>query len=627
MMIFSKKSKINIFILIAVCIFAGTIYYLIERKVYIFEGLAGPATSSVLYTSEETSFDRYAKGAESRMAILLTDPEAPWLGLAHGLKSIGVPFTITTDYKWALKHRIVCVYPIISGRALTVEALKALAKFPREGGTLVGFNVLGGGLNETFGFTKALPSRKHSVVHINTDTPLTSVFTEPEEQKIILLRKDKTDIVRKNKMGTYSYSEPVVTPLAVYEDGSAAITIKHYAEGKAYAFGIDIGHLFLKGYNSIAEGMILQYVNGYDPTIDTVLRLLKNMYHTAVPYGITLHTVPFNKSLSVMITHDVDYSQSIGNALVYAQYEKNQGIRATYFIQTKYIRDWNDEIFFTEDNTNVVTQLEQWGMEVASHSVSHAVKFSDFPMGSGEEQYPDYRPVVKARLQSEEGTILGELRVSKFLLESFLGESTVLSFRPGHLSNPRSLPEALYSTGYLYSSSVTSNKSLTHLPFQLNYSRSFTQEIPIYEFSITVEDEHLPKMGERLPQAIDLAEKISRYGGIFVVLMHPDMFDHKLDFLKGIIPAVRDFSHFATVAEFGRWWSARDRIDVDVFPDGKSLDLRLIIPEKIQGITFQLPEGYQYISSIPGRVNITQSGSRLILDEVEGTVNLTLHSL
>lgn len=59
--------------------------------------------------------------------------------------------------------------------------------------------------------------------------------------------------------------------------------------------------------------------------------------------------------------------------------------------------------------------------------------FSQFPMGTGTEQYPSYTPFVKARNVAYNGTILGELRISKFLLEHFSGQ-TLVSFRPGQLS-------------------------------------------------------------------------------------------------------------------------------------------------------------------------------------------------
>ena len=59
------------------------------------------------------------------------------------------------------------------------------------------------------------------------------------------------------------------------------------------------------------------------------------------------------------------------------------------------------------------------------------------------------------------------------------------SFRPGGLRNPYFLPQALESVGYKYSSSVTANNSLTHLPFELNYSRETDSETNIFEFPVT----------------------------------------------------------------------------------------------------------------------------------------------
>jgi len=92
----------------------------------------------------------YGHGTTSRLAILLTDPDSSWLGLTHGLKSIGIPFKITRDVQEALRHNVVLVYPVISGKVLSPEALRRLAEYPRAGGTLIGVQVLGGGLNQVF---------------------------------------------------------------------------------------------------------------------------------------------------------------------------------------------------------------------------------------------------------------------------------------------------------------------------------------------------------------------------------------------------------------------------------------------------------------------------------------------
>ena len=35
----------------------------------------------------------------------------------------------------------------------------------------------------------------------------------------------------------------------------------------------------------------------------------------------------------------------------------------------------------------------------------------------------------------------------------------------------------------------------------------------VFEFPVTVEDEELPKLGDRVPEAVELARQIGRYGG------------------------------------------------------------------------------------------------------------------
>ena len=185
-------------------------------------------------------------------------------------------------------------------------------------------------------------------------------------------------------------------------------------------------------------------------------------------------------------------------------------------------------------------------------------------MGTGTEQYPSYLPYVKSRNVAYNGSVLGELRVSKFLIEHFSPGNTVVSFRPGELSNPPTLPQALLSGGYRFSSSATANNSLTHLPYQLTHDRGVEAEVDIFEFPVTLEDEELPELGSRLPQAIELARQIGRYGGTFVVLIHPNILGHKFDFERRFTAAVHDRAWFGSVGQFGQWWATRNRIDVDV---------------------------------------------------------------
>ena len=52
-----------------------------------------------------------------------------------------------------------------------------------------------------------------------------------------------------------------------------------------------------------------------------------------------------------------------------------------------------------------------------------------------------YDKFVQDQEHTVDGSILGELRVSRFLLEQLLPKLHITSFRPGHLENPYQLPQ------------------------------------------------------------------------------------------------------------------------------------------------------------------------------------------
>lgn len=74
------------------------------------------------------------------------------------MKSIGIPFLITTDVQEAAQHDVVLVYPTISGSILSRDESRMLADIPRREGTLIGISVLGG-LQEIIGLEmRSLPA-------------------------------------------------------------------------------------------------------------------------------------------------------------------------------------------------------------------------------------------------------------------------------------------------------------------------------------------------------------------------------------------------------------------------------------------------------------------------------------
>jgi hypothetical protein len=587
-------------------------------SLYLFEGLQGPAKESVLKPPVNARWQDYESGSDTHLAILLTDPASAWMGLAQGFRNAGIPFVITQDTQRALRHRVVLVYPTISGKALSADALQALARHPAQGGTLIGFDVEGGGLQEVFGFSQLVPSSNRHAVTFDTHHPLATSFTHERERTVRFAAQAAAT-------GSVAYTN-VSHAVARFDDGAVAMTSHQTGPGRAYALGIDLGALMLTGFNNREEGISRSYVNEYEPALDVWLRLFRQIYMEGEPLAVTVSTVPQGQPLSVVLSHDIDYSRSLHNAPDYAKFEASQGVSATYFIQTKYIRDWNDEIFFNLDGLPDLRALLQYKMEVASHSVAHSQVFNKAALGDGHEAYPDYKPFVHDKARTDGLSVFGELRVSKFLLEHFLQGYTVRSFRPGHLKDPYTLPQALEATGYHYSSSVTANNSLTHLPFRLTHGREGLALTPIYEFPVSIEDEALPRLGDRVPQALALAANLARYGGLMMVLIHTDIKDHKLDFEKAFVSALHDKAWFGTLRTFGDFWAARDQLQLGIASDKEGAHLTLIAPAPIDGLTFQLPHACVVKQVVPATLAWKQRERLLILEHLHGQAKINMTS-
>ena len=610
----SRSIKLFIGLILLALLVVG-IWHLASDRTFRFPGLVGPAQTSVLRPERPTPIAAFTGGAPSRLAVLLTDKDSSWLGLVHGLKSFGIPFTVTEDFQEAFKHRVVMVYPVVSGKSMSAEALSALSSFTAGGGTLIATNVLGGGVNALFGFSEATASTAHTQLSFGNSNAFMTRYFGTSEQKVPF-----GSVVQRR--GSYSYTKPTGAVLASYEDGTPALIARDTGAGRTYALGLDIGSLSLLGHNNRQEDVNTSYVNTFAPGMDVLYLWLKDVYQQREADAVVLATVPDGKRLSILLTHDVDFTQSINNAITYAQYQKGQGAAATYFIQTKYVRDWNDDVFFNLNGAARSRQLKDLGMEVASHSVAHSVVFSKLPAGTGKETYPRYEPFVESRKEIRNATVMGELRVSKYLLEATVPGLLVTSFRPGHLENPDILPQALEATGYRFSSSTTANNALTHMPFRLNYDHHSAEETGVFEFPITIEDEAPPMMGSRLQQAIEVAEKIQRYGGLFVVLTHPNILDHKFEFTRGLIERMKPKAWFGTLGAFGQWWSARDRVTVDVRNVNGLKTLTLLAPETVTGLTMELPAGWRLNRPKGADEALVQVDRQLFLPPFKGELQL-----
>lgn len=594
----------------------GDVSTIDKDRVYRFKDVQGPEGLSVLPERHATSWRRYQYPGHYGIGILLTDTNSAWLGLVHGFKSMGIPFSLYTSADSALAHRVVMVYPLVSGKVMRPGDLKKLADVPAHGGALIGVNVLGG-LNDEFGIGGATASRQRfRVMMRDSGSPLLKEFTDAREKEISL--GSARDF--KQTVGTYAYQKPLTSPLLSYETGEACLTQYHYkGGGKAFALGIDLGEFILRSQNERGYNAQRSYVNSYEPSADVLLRILKNIYAQCDENAVFIGTVPDGKPLSLCLTHDIDFTRSIINARKYAEMEASKQVKATYFIQTKYIRDWNDDVFFNDTGVACVNDVAARGMEIGSHSVAHSHAFSKFKMGTGHEMYPAYAPFVAGRDSALNATILGELRVSKFLLEKLVKQAHVVSFRSGHLSYPFSLPQALAATGYQYSSCVTANNVLSHLPYQMMYNREYDEEMDLFEFPVTIEDEELPRLDQRLDKALSLARQIAGYGGFMNVLIHTDTLAYKLAFESALIDSLKGKAWIGTLQEYADWWRARNSVHMEVSVKNGHHVLTLYSAGPVSRLALEVPAHWHCLGTGP---NVVQDGRKILVKHFDKKLSI-----
>ena len=90
--------------------------------------------------------------------------------------------------------------------------------------------------------------------------------------------------------------------------------------------------------------------------------------------------------------------------------------------------------------------------------MSHAKQFRFFQLGDLSVNSANYQPL-------KEKTILGEVKVSKELLDQDIPGQRTVGFRAGELAYPPQLLTALSAAGYLYDSSFSANNILSNYPF------------------------------------------------------------------------------------------------------------------------------------------------------------------
>ena len=466
------------------------------------------------------------------------------------------------------------------------KSLEFIQEYVKNGGTIVSDSGFLGYLDEDdedfdftkfFGLKRVIPTQKHTEL-ILAKSPYFKYFNRPEEKEYRLASSP-------GKIWSNTLVLKDAKALAFYEDNSVAISSRRFGKGEIILLGLHLYDLRFRNLVGRDFNANRVYINHFEPFSDFVPLFLKGLYQKRLKRGFTLSTAPKSYRATVMITHDVDFVDSIVNMKKFYDLERKEGVLATYNIWTKYLKDDKDVPFFYSKYLGNLLEAQKLGFEMGSHTVEHSANFDKFPKGTCKEFYPLYRPFsISYTKDSGNPTVCGELKVSKELLLG-AGIKKVVTFRSGELLYNKVLPEVMERFGYRYSSCLSAEDILSYFPYRYMYDY-YTLRRPskIWEFPLVYEDEKLPPLIFRVDQALELVNKIAENGGMFPVLIHPDLTWWKLKnfdllFLKKFLEGLpKDVGAF-TMGAYGEFWDYRDRVVFHYNITPKSVEVTLWSPK------------------------------------------------
>jgi hypothetical protein len=219
---------------------------------------------------------------------------------------------------------------------------------------------------------------------------------------------------------------------------------------------------------------------------------------------------------------------------------------------------------------------------------------------------------------------MGEVRVTKELLDGAIPGHRTIFFRAGHLRFPPTLAEALVRCGYEFDSSFTAPDVMSNFPYVLTFDRDFADESPIYEFPVTIEDEESPPLGERIGKALEVIQANADNGAVNVVMIHTDDAKSKLMAEEALLNQLPPDIAVSDMLSFARFWRARDHLKWAVLPAGTPAQILLKArsDEAVGGLTVEFARN---IASVQGGAQVLENRHRLILPDLEPGKEVSLH--
>ncbi len=483
----------------------------------------------------------------------------------QGLRAVGVPAVIAPTIAEAVKYRIVILAGAPSPGAIAPDDISRLGTYASSGGVLIGEALTDPKLFDIFGIAATSERTDRSAIDwVAKDDETIADLDRPSERHVDI------DDRYGSAFRTVGYADQKSADvLARFDDGTAAV-IRNCAKdgGSVYALGARLTDLVTRHHEGARWSAKAEYQNAFDTSADGWLLWLRGVYRAHIDGGVTMSTTPAGKRFAVLPTLSLNFSVGVGPTTDYVREAADRKITPTVFVWTKVVTDWLDVAFFSDSGPfdDVMQKVKAQGAEIAAQTVAHSPVFDKLPMGTGTESFPSYQPFVASKTLTTGASVLGEIRVSRQLIQSRLNPR-MTSFRAGYLLTTPRLAVAEEAAGIRDDSSTTQGWVGGALPFSIPRFDG-TGYADVTTFPVVVEDERGARIDQRLDEARDLIAANGDNGAPSVILFHPNGWDWKLKAWDKLLMDIPSDAWTGTVQRFGDFWQDRGRAALVTSPSG-----------------------------------------------------------
>lgn len=499
------------------------------------------------------------------------------LALERIFSIMGIPCDVLTSPVRLTDYRVVYTAGALLNTTVTPDLSNGLFDFVEGGGILISAGEVGSVVYPLFGITSQTPGRRRYRLSFVAKDPSLAFIDHPREQTISLGNGERhlfDDVIWTHG----SFLSADAAALGVFEDGSAGFSFHPYGRGRAYLLGMSYTDSVLLPQIGGSYNAERQYVNGFEPSADVIMLIIKGTYEAACSPSVCLSTLPYALPLALVLTHDVDAQSSFMDSLKFAALEEKFGVKSTFFVTTKYFADASDiDYFSVRENADAIRNLRRRGWDIGSHTVSHSVDLASLPEGDPQVTRKTYDPRNAL-------TVWGEVRVSKELLDRELPGQRTVAYRSGNLAFPRSLIRVLQGSGYLYDSTYSANAVLTAFPyFALEEQKLGSRESQVVEIPVTLDDSQGYMTPDNVSATVegwlDVMRANASYGGLTVLLIHPSDTRMKTYKLRAQEELMKEVSArggwMGDLSTIGKFWRSRAALRFSTQIDGSTLVIGL----------------------------------------------------